>query len=86
MKLKENFIVQTIEDEAMLVPLGGETFCGIVRGNAVLGELLSLLEKGTTREEIVSTLAERYDAPAEVLERDADEALAELRSIGALEE
>ena len=45
MKLNPNYIVHKTETETVLVPLGGSPFTGIGRGNATLGELLSLLEQ-----------------------------------------
>ena len=84
MKLSENYIVHTSKSESILVPVGGSDFSGIVKGNAVLGELLSLLQKGTTEEALVSAMLERYDGPRDVIAGDVKAALAELRSIGAL--
>ena len=86
MKLNSEFILHKAETETVLVPVGGAAFSGIVKGNAILGDLLSLLEADKTEEELVAAMAEIYDAPAEVLERDVKHALEELRGIGALEE
>lgn len=86
MKLKEEFIVHGTGREALLVPAGGAAFAGIVKGNATLGELLSLLERDTTEAELLAAMQVRYDAPAEVLARDVKTALEALRSVGALDE
>ena len=43
MKLKPEFITHFANDEALLVPLGGTAFHGIVRGNATLGAILERL-------------------------------------------
>ena len=86
MKLKEGFIVHSTDSESFLVPAGGVGFSGIVKGNAVLGDILACLEKGATEQEMTDALCEKYDAPAEKLRGDVDKVIAELRNIGALEE
>lgn len=72
--------------EVLLVPVGGTDFAGVVRGNAVLGELLSLLEQDISAPALLDAMISRYDAPADVLAGDVEKALEELRAIGALEE
>ncbi len=84
MKLSEDFIVHISKSESILVPVGGSDFSGVVKGNAILGELLTLLQKDTTEEALVSAMLARYDAPWDVIAGDVKEALTELRSIGAL--
>ena len=86
MKLNENFIVHKTESETILVPVGGSGFAGIVEGNATLGEILSLLQEDISVQKLRAALAARYDAPEGIIARDVDKALAELRSIGALDE
>ena len=85
MKLKEGFIVHSTDSESFLVPAGGVGFSGLVKGNAVLGDILKLLEKGATAEELTKALGEKYDAPPEKLRRDVDRAIRSLREIGAIE-
>ena len=48
MKLNPEFITHLTNDEAILVPLGGAQFHGIVRGNATLGAILERLKQDTT--------------------------------------
>ena len=86
MKLNPSFTVCRTETDTVLVPIGGTAFSGVVRGNATLGVILELLEQETTPETILSALIERYDAPKEILTRDIDRVLTQLRAIGALEE
>ena len=86
MKLKDTFIVHKTETETVLVPVGGAGFSGIVRGNATLGDILGLLETDTDVSAMVSAMAAMYDAPEDVLRRDVEKTLAELRDIGALDE
>ena len=86
MRLKKAFIIHETGEGAMLVPTGDAGFAGLVRGNRTLGAILELLKNDTSEAEMVSVLRARFDAPAEVIERDVRKALAELRRIGAVEE
>ena len=86
MKLKKTFILHKTDTETILVPVGTSDFKGIVKGNAILGDILSLLEQGKTEAELVACMAEMYDAPVDTLEKDVKRVLEELRGIGALEE
>ena len=56
MKLRKDFIVHNTDKETMLVATGKAKFSGLVKGNLMLGEILSLLGKETTEEEAVRTM------------------------------
>ena len=86
MKLNDNYIVHRSGNETVLVPLGGTGFTGIVKGNATLGDILDLLGKEITPEQLTEALKDLYDAPAEVIAADVEKTLSELRGIGALDE
>ena len=86
MKLNKNFLLHNNGQETFLVPTGSTGFSGIVKGNKTLGAILELLKRETSREEIVSAMKQRFDAPEEVIEADMEKALEELRKIGALDE
>ena len=86
MKLNENFIVHKTDIETILVPVGGTVFSGVMKGNAILGDILSALKEETTEEGIVKALEEMYDASEGVIAKDVAKALSELRDIGALDE
>ena len=86
MKLKPDFITHTANGEAILVPVGGSEFSGIVRGNATFGAILDCLKRECSEADIVAELQNRYDAPEEAIVRDVEKALFGLRSIGALDE
>ncbi len=85
MKLKSNFISQDIDDTRFLVPVGGEAFSGIAKGNRSAAFLLDCLKTDTTEEQIVDAMCKKYDAPREVIAADVKEILEKLRSIGAIE-
>ena len=86
MKLKADFITQDIDDTLFLVPVGAEAFSGIVRSNKTAAFIVNLLKEGTTEEEIIDALYERYDAQREEIAADVREILNTLRDIHALEE
>lgn len=85
MKLSKKFIMHKMKDSTMLIPAGGASFSGIVKGNATLEAILELLKTDTTREEIIAAMTERFNAPTETITADVDRALSELKRIGALE-
>ena len=86
MKLKKEFITQNFGDESLLVPTGEAGFSGLVKGNKSLGIILEYLKEDTSEEDIISSLRERFDAPENVIRRDVETVLTELRRIGALDE
>ena len=86
MKLKSDFIVQDIDDTQFLVPLGYETFNGIVRSNKTAAFIVNCLKNDTTKDQIVDAMCLQYDAPRETIDADVEEILATLRGIGAIEE
>ena len=86
MKLKSTFITQDIDDTRFLVPVGGETFSGIARGNKTAAFIVDCLQSETTEEQIVDAMCVKYDAPRETIAADVREILGKLRSIGAIEE
>ena len=86
MKLKSSFITQVIDDTQFLVPLGAESFRGIVRSNKTAAFIVDCLKEETTAEQIVDALCAKYDAPRETIAADVEEILNTLRGIRALEE
>ena len=86
MKLKPDFISQDVDDVRFLVPVGAESFRGIVKSNKTAAFIVDLLAEETTEEAIVDTMCEKYDAPRERLAADVAKVLETLRKIGALEE
>ena len=86
MKLKNEFLLHNTSAESILVPAGGASFSGVVRGNKTLGAVLELLKEDTTEDAVVAAMRSRYDAPEGVIEQDVAKILEELRKIGALDE
>ena len=86
MKLNKDFLTHNTRGEAILIPAGGAAFSGVVRGNKTLGAILELLKTETTTEEIISAMKARFDASEDIIRRDVEKVLSELRKIGALDE
>lgn len=86
MKLRDEFIAYDTDEFSMLVPTGAAGFAGLVRGNKTLGGILSLLREETTVAKIAEKLSARFDAPAEVIEKDVRRVIDALREIGAIDE
>ncbi len=86
MKLKEDFVTQDIDDTQFLVPIGAESFQGIVRSNKTAAFIVNCLKEETTEEEIVESMCKKYDVPRDTVAADVREILDNLRTISALEE
>ena len=85
-KLRPDFVLQQVDGASFLVPVGGEAFGGILRGNATLGFILELLREDTDGEAVLDAMCARYDAPRDQMGEDLAEILCKLRQVGALEE
>lgn len=86
MKLKEGFITMQSEGEQIMVSVGDTKFAGLVRSNKTAAFIVDCLKSETTKDAIVEAMAEKYDAPKDILAKDVEGILAKLRSIGALDE
>jgi hypothetical protein len=69
-----------------MVGAGQTHFTGLVRSNKTAAFIVDCLKSETSREQIINAMAEKYDASVEVIGRDVDVILNQLRSIGALDE
>ena len=86
MKLKHDFIIQDIEETQFLVPVGAESFQGIVRSNQTAAFIVDCLREETTEEAIVNAILDRYAVDRETVTADVKEILEKLRGINALKE
>ena len=86
MKLKSDFITQDIDDIQFLVPVGAESFQGIVRSNKTAAFIVDCLREETTEEKIVDAMCCKYSAPREEITDDVSEIINILRGINALED
>ena len=67
MKLKEGFITHETDGEQIMVATGNVNFAGLVRSNKTAAFIVDSLKEDTTKTAIVEAMAEKYDAPEEVL-------------------
>ena len=86
MRLREDFIFQELDGDTFLVPLGHDTFKGMVRCNKTARTVLELLQEETTEAELTERYAKLYGLSAEAAEEDVRFVLGKFRSVGALEE
>ena len=86
MKLRKEFITHNTDSESLLVPTGAAGFSGLVKGNKTLGVILDLLKDDTTEADIVAVMKARFNAPEDIITRDVNKAISELRKIGAIDE
>ncbi len=86
MKLNKNFLVHKTGGETVVVPTGNADFSGIVKGNKTLGAILDLMKNDTDEQQIIDAMAERFEAPRDVIEKDVANVIIKLRSIGAIDE
>lgn len=86
MRLKSNFITQTIEDTQFLIPLETGSFSGIIKNNRTAAFIVDCLKEETTETDIIDRLEDAFDAPREMITSDVRKVLETLRGIGAIEE
>ena len=86
MKLKSSFITHDIDGKQVMIDIDRNGFSGMVRSNSTAAYIVDQLKNETSRDEILDKMSERYEAPRDVMGRDLDDILAQLRKIGALEE
>ena len=85
MKLKDTFVSHITHGEQILVDVSS-SFSGLIRSNKTAAFIVDQLKSETTLDSIVDAMFEKYDAPKEVLRRDAQAVIDKLRSVGAIDE
>ena len=88
MKLHNGFITYSTGGEQIMVAAGNASavFRGMVRSNETAAYIIDCLKAEISREELLDKLCARYDAPADLMDRDLERVLESLRRIGALDE
>lgn len=86
MRLKDNFLTYSKDNDTYILPPVDSGFEGIIRGNETLGRIIALLSHDTSEEEITRAIVDEYDAPYESVNADVKRAVEILRGIGALDE
>ncbi|RHO60385.1 PqqD family protein [Eubacterium sp. AM05-23] len=87
MKIKEGFYLREIVGETVVVPTGSTTldFRGMINLEGIGGFLWKQLEKGGTKEEMLTNILEVYDVDRETAEQDLDAFIKRLTEFGFLE-
>ena len=87
MKIKGEYVLDSIGEETLAVPLGTEEGkqVGIVRLNSVGAFLWELLEEGAAEETLIQKLTDSYDVERAVARQDVKNFLEKLETQGILE-
>lgn len=85
MKLKDGFITHETDGEQIMVSTGNVKFSGLVRSNRTAAFIVDCLKSETSEAEIIEKMAEKYDAPKEIITADVKKILDTLRRIGAID-
>lgn len=88
MKIKEGLISHKVGETYVTVASGkaGNAFNGMLRSNGITCDILKLLEKETSEDELVDALYKQYDAPREEIAEDVHGVIEQIRAIGLLDE
>ena len=88
MQVSKDYLLRTIAGETILIPSGAaaQKFNGLVTVNAIGAFIWDVLQTPTDLDGLVARITEEYEVDADTARRDAEEFLAELRRIGALED
>lgn len=87
MKLLHSFKIMELVDERVAIPSGDSTdFRGAIRVNETTADIMKLLEKDTTVEDMVAALQQEYDATPEQLRESVELVVNTLRAEGLLAE
>ncbi len=87
MKIKDGYILSTVAGKNIVVSVGADTdFSGMLTLNDTGLFFWKILEKGTTREEMISSILEEYNIDEKTVSEDVDVFLKKLRDKGILED
>jgi hypothetical protein len=86
-KVKEGLIFKKIDNEYFAVPVGSLTnlFRGIITLNKSSADIWPLLVKGSSKEQLISSIREIYDVQEEQVDKDITILLNTLEKHGLLE-
>ena len=88
MKIKGTFVMRDIAGDIVIVPVGESalSYNGMITTTKTGAELWKALEKGSDREALIQILLDRFDVNYETASADTDKFLADLASLGLIEE
>lgn len=88
MKIKDNYVLQEIVDECIVVPVGEETdkFHGVIKLNGSGCFLWKALSQTQTVDGIINAMMAEYNVDKDAAREDVEQFLAKLKEIGCIEE
>ena len=86
MEIKLEFVLREIAGDLLLVPAGKTAldFNGMITLNEMGGEIWKMLPQVADEDELISRLLEEYEVQEDVLRRDVEAFLGELRALRIL--
>ena len=91
LNINEGFILRTItdasgEEKSVVITVGeaAKKLNGMITLNSTCAFIWKMLEKGATRQEIISSLANQYSVDSSVVANDVDEVLNGFTKIGVI--
>ena len=87
MKLKNGIVTNSIDGESFAIATGeaSKSFNGLIKNNPTAAYIFELLKTEQTLDSVVDALAEKYDAPKDVLKADAAEFIQQMDKLGILD-
>lgn len=87
MKIKEGFVLREVAGQTMVIPTGkaSESFTGMVRLNETGKYIWESVEKGISKEEIISQIAEMYGIANEKAKNDVNKFVEQMKTEGFLD-
>ncbi len=88
MKIKENFVLRSVADTWVVLPLGDAVvdFNGMLTLNETGVVLWRVLEAGCDKDALIKALTDEYDVSKEIASADVEIFLGKLASAGCLAE
>ena len=88
MKISDNFILKTIDDESMLVPVNHDYMSvqKIINLNETSLAIYEMVKEGLDEKQIINKMLETYDVSEDVLELDVTRILKQFIELGVINE
>ncbi len=88
MKIRDTFILKSVAGENLVVPIGSKniSFNAVITLNESGKFLWNVLEKDSTKENLVEALIGEYDVSREIAERDVEVFIRSLKENDILED
>lgn len=88
MKISDKFILKTIDDESMLVPVNHDYMSvqKIINLNETSLAIYQLVKEGLDEKQIINKMLETYDVSEDVLELDVTRILKQFIELGVINE